>query len=91
MHVIIGPQVIKEPTEKICAIGERLKTFHSNQKSYADLNWQEMEFNWQEMEFNIGYYVTKFGIKGKLAPKFVGSFKIIEKVGDVSYHLNLPP
>ena len=50
MHVIIGPQVIKEPTEKICAIGKRLKTFQNNQKSYVDLNWREMEFN-------IGYCV----------------------------------
>ena len=35
--------------------------------------------------------VTRFGIKGKLAPRFTGPFEIIERVGPLAYHLDLPP
>ena len=36
--------------------------------------------------------VTRFGcIKGKLTPRYVGSFKIVERISDVAYRLNFPP
>ena len=53
------------------------------------------------MEYNFGDYiflkvspmrgVTRFSIKGKLAPRYVGSFEIVERINNVSYRLNLPP
>ena len=52
------------------------------------------------MEFQIGDMVLlkvspwkgmfRFGKKGKLAPRFVGPFKILERVGEVAYTLDLP-
>jgi hypothetical protein len=35
--------------------------------------------------------VKRFGVKGKLAPHYIGPFPIIEKCGSVAYKLELPP
>lgn len=49
------------------------------------------------MEFNIGDHVflkvspMRFGKKGKLSPRYVEPFQILERVGDVAYKVALPP
>ena len=35
--------------------------------------------------------VVRFGKHGKLSPRFMGSFKILERLGTVAYRLALPP
>ncbi|KAL5795203.1 hypothetical protein ACOSQ2_000023 [Xanthoceras sorbifolium] len=91
-QITIGPQIIEETTSKVRSIQERLKVVQSRQKSYADLHRREVEYE-------IGDYVflkvtpmrgvTRFGVKGKLAPRYIGSSEIIERVGQVTYRLNL--
>ncbi|GKA02856.1 putative reverse transcriptase domain-containing protein [Tanacetum coccineum] len=90
---LIGPELVQETAEKISQIKDRLKAARDRQKSYADKRKKPLEFN-------VGDYVLLkvlpwkgvvcFGNKGKLAPRFVGPFEIIEKVGPVAYWLDLP-
>ncbi|GKB45798.1 putative reverse transcriptase domain-containing protein [Tanacetum coccineum] len=90
---LIGPELVQETTEDISQIKDRLKVVRDRQKSYADKRRKPLEFS-------IGDYVllkvspwkgvVRFGKKGKLAPRFVGPFEVIEKVGPVAYRLDLP-
>ncbi|GJV61786.1 putative reverse transcriptase domain-containing protein [Tanacetum coccineum] len=62
-------------------------------KSYADKRRKPLEFSVGDYVFlKVSPWkgVVRFGKKGKLAPRFVGPFEIIEKVGPVAYRLDLP-
>ena len=92
-HVTLGPQLIEETTEKVRTIRDRLKTVQSRQKSYADPHRREVTFEVGDFVFlkvSPMRGVTRFGVKGKLAPRYVGPFEVAEKIGDVAYRLNLP-
>ena len=75
-------------------IQKRFLTAQNWQKSYAD-RWC------QPLEFEVGDYVflkvmpkrevVKFGKRGKLAPRYIRPFEILERVGTVAYRLALPP
>ncbi|GJW57045.1 putative reverse transcriptase domain-containing protein [Tanacetum coccineum] len=63
------------------------------QKSYADKRRKPLEFSVGDYVFlKVSPWkgVVRFGKKGKLAPRFVGPFEIIEKVGLMAYWLDLP-
>ncbi|GJT86487.1 putative reverse transcriptase domain-containing protein [Tanacetum coccineum] len=71
----------------------RLKTARSRQKSYADKRRKPLEFKVGDrvlLKVSPWKGVVRFGKKGKLAPRYVGPFEIIERVGLVAYRLKLP-
>nr|GEV78159.1 putative reverse transcriptase domain-containing protein [Tanacetum cinerariifolium] len=89
----IGPELVQETTEKILQIKDRLKAVRDCQKSYAVKRRKPLEFNVGEyvlLKVSPWKGVVRFGKKGKLAPRFVGPFKITERIGPVAYILRLP-
>ncbi|GJS93305.1 putative reverse transcriptase domain-containing protein [Tanacetum coccineum] len=81
---LIGPEIVQETTEKIIQIKERLKTIRSRQKSYADKRRKTLEFKVGDrvlLKVSPWKGVVRFGKKGKLAPRYVGPFEIVECVG----------
>ena len=75
-------------------IRERLKVATDRQKSYADMRRKDIRYEIGEKVFLKVLpwkKVMRFGKKGKLKPRFIGSYEVIEKVGPMAYKLALPP
>nr|GFA64382.1 reverse transcriptase domain-containing protein [Tanacetum cinerariifolium] len=90
---ILGPELIQETTEKIVQIKQRMQAARDRQKSYADLKRKPMEFQVGDkvmLKVSPWKGVVRFGKRGKLNPRYVGPFKVLKRVGDVAYKLDLP-
>ena len=88
------PQLIEECTEKVRIIQDRLKTAQDRQKKYADPKRRDFSMEAGEhalLRVSPRKGVMRFGIKGKLAPRYIGPFMIIDRVGRTAYRLALPP
>ncbi|RVW58192.1 Retrovirus-related Pol polyprotein from transposon 297 [Vitis vinifera] len=91
---LIGPELVQETTDKIRVIRDRLLAAQSRQKSYADHRRRPLEFQIGDHVFlrvTPRKGVFRFGKRGKLAPRYVGPFEILQKIGEVAYKLALPP
>ena len=91
---LTGPEIIRDATEKIALIRKRLETAVGRHKSYADPKRKDVEFQVGDYVFlkvSSMKGVMRFGKKRKLAPRYIGPFKIRERVGMVAYRLALPP
>ncbi|GJZ61468.1 putative reverse transcriptase domain-containing protein [Tanacetum coccineum] len=91
---LIGPELVQETTKKISQIKDRLKDACDRQKSYADKKRKPLEFSVGDyvlLKVSPWKGVVHFGKKEKLAPRFVGPFEVIEKIGPVAYQLDLGP
>nr|GEZ64992.1 putative reverse transcriptase domain-containing protein [Tanacetum cinerariifolium] len=90
---ILGPEIIQETTEQIIQIKQRMQAARDRQKSYTDLKRKPMEFQVEDkvmLKISPWKRVVRFGKREKLNPRYVGPFKILERVGDVAYKLDLP-
>ena len=91
---LFGPDMIQDAEEQVRIIREKLKTAQSRQKSQYDRHHKAVTFEVDEKAY---LRVTplkgthRFGIKGKLAPRYIGPFRILAKRGEVAYQLELPP
>jgi hypothetical protein len=91
---VFGPELLKDAKRQVQMIRENLKIACSRQKIYADKRRRDLSFE-------VGDFVyvkvspmrgtRRFKVKGKLAPRYVGSFQILDHKGEVAYQLELLP
>ncbi|KAL0546159.1 hypothetical protein IC582_016065 [Cucumis melo] len=91
---LMGPELVQSTNEAIQKIRSRMHTAQSRQKSYADVRRKDLEFEVGDKVFlKVAPMrgVVRFERRGKLSPRFVGPFEILERIGPVAYRLALPP
>jgi hypothetical protein len=91
---VFRPEVLKDAEKQVQMVRESLKVAQSRQKSYADkrrrdLSFQVGDFVYLKVSPMRGTH--RFKVKAKLAPRYVGPFKIVDCRGEVAYQLELPP
>ena len=83
-----GPDLVRDTYEKMELIWKRLLTAKSRQKSYGDRRRRALEFEVGDHVFlkvMLKRGVARFGERGKLFPRYIWPFEILERVGTVSY------
>ncbi|XP_062089313.1 uncharacterized protein LOC133795871 [Humulus lupulus] len=91
---LIGLNEVNQATKNIQRIRQQLQTSVDRQRKYVDRRRRPLVFEIGDMVLlNIAPLkrVMRFGKKGKLSSRFIGSFEILERIGDVAYRLAFRP
>jgi hypothetical protein len=90
---VFGTDVLRNTEDQVRVIHENLRVAQSRQKSYVDNQRRELVFevgDYVYLKVSPIRSVRRFNMKGKLAPRYVGPFKVIDRRGEVAYQLELP-
>ncbi|WVZ54226.1 hypothetical protein U9M48_005056 [Paspalum notatum var. saurae] len=85
--------MFEEAAEKVTKVREDLRIAQSRQKSYADKRRRELAFEAGEfvyLKVSPLRGTERFHMRGKLAPRYVGPYRIKKKIGELAYELELP-
>ncbi|KAK4383268.1 Transposon Tf2-12 polyprotein [Sesamum angolense] len=91
--IVEGPELVQETMEKIQIVKKCLKAAQDRQKSYVDKHRREMEYEVGDKVFlKVSPWkgILRFGKQGKLSPRYIGQYGIIERIGPLAYRLALP-
>jgi hypothetical protein len=91
---VFGPDILQEAKKQVYMVRENLRVAQSRQKSYADHRRRELSFevgDFVYLKVSPMRGLRHFKGQGKLAPRFIGQFKIVEKRCEVAYQLELLP
>jgi hypothetical protein len=89
-RTIFGPDLVTEAEERVHRIQSNLKANKARQESYANKRCRSLEFEADDcvyLRVSPTQGVKMFGIKGKLAPHYIGMLSILAKLGNVAYRL----
>jgi hypothetical protein len=90
---VFAPNILQEVEKQVCMVRENLRVAQSRQTSYADHRRRELSFEMGDfvyLKVSPMRGLRRFKVRGKLAPRFIGPFEVLEKRGEVAYRLELP-
>ncbi|WVZ53324.1 LOW QUALITY PROTEIN: hypothetical protein U9M48_004287, partial [Paspalum notatum var. saurae] len=90
---LFGPEIIEDAERQVRMIRENLRIAQTRQKSYADNRRRDLEFamgDFVYLKVSPIRGLRRFKVKGKLAPRYIGPIKIVDRKGEVAYQLELP-
>ena len=90
---LVGLEIVQVTCDKIKVIRDKLKIAQDRQKSYANNRRRDLKFEvWDMVFLRISPWkgVLRFGKRGKLSPWYIGPYRIVERIGEVAYRLELP-
>ena len=93
-RALIGPDIIQQAEEQVRIVRDNLKVAQSRQKSnYDRKHWGSTYQPGEQAYLRVTPLrgTHRFGVKGKLAPRYIGPFRILARRGLVAYQLELPP
>jgi hypothetical protein len=79
---VFGPDILQEAKKQVHMVRENLRVTQSRQKSYADHRRRELSFDVRDfvyLKVSPMRGLRHFMVRGKLAPRFIGPLKILEK------------
>jgi hypothetical protein len=91
---VFGPDIVEEAEQLVQQVRENLRVAQTRQKSYADVRRRDLTFAVGDhvyLKVSPMRGIHRFNVRGKLAPRYIGLFKVLERKGEVAYHLELPP
>jgi hypothetical protein len=92
-RTLFGPDLVKDAEEKVQVIRENFKLDQMRKKSYHDKGTAPRHFevgDYVYLKVSPTKGVQRFGVKGKLAPRYIGPYEVIEVCGPVAYRIQLP-
>ena len=90
---ILCPEIIHEALENVRVIRDRLATAYTWQKSYADNTKRPLEFDISYqvyLKISLMKGVMRFGSTWKLNARYIGTYEILQRVGEVAYEFAFP-
>lgn len=89
-----GPEIVQVTADKVVQAKDNLRVARERQKTYADKKRRHVSFSVGDfvmLKVSPWKGIIRFGKRGKLSPRYIGPFKIIKKVNEQAYQLELPP